>query len=85
MHLRIESTRAIPAQVVELADAQDSGACARKDLLVRVQSRAPYEKGLPQGKPLSFPQVINGVSSARNPIPSPLESLFSHVVRDLFS
>jgi hypothetical protein len=31
------------AEVVELVDTQDSGSCARKGVLVRVQSSAPLE------------------------------------------
>ena len=32
------------ADVVELVDTQDSGSCARKGVLVRVQSSAPVRK-----------------------------------------
>jgi hypothetical protein len=33
------------AEVVELVDTQDSGSCARKGVLVRVQSSAPKNQG----------------------------------------
>ena len=39
--MQLHGKRQIHAEVVELVDTQDSGSCARKGVLVRVQSSAP--------------------------------------------